>query len=83
MVDAVPTADAAGLYIALDHGYFAQQGLTVKIVPIIGGEFGMADLQDGHAQIVEGNYVSFIQAQIAGSYDNAARSACASSPTRR
>ena len=69
VVDAVPTADAAGLYIALDQGYFAQQGLTVKIVPIFGGEFGMADLQDGHAKIVEGNYVSFIQAQIARSYD--------------
>ncbi len=69
VVDAVPTADAAGLYIAYDQGYFAQQGLTVKIVPILGGEYGMADLQDNHAQIVEGNYVSFIQAQIAGSYN--------------
>jgi NitT/TauT family transport system substrate-binding protein len=69
VVDAVPTADAAGLYIALDQGYFAQQGLTVKIAPIFGGEYGMADLQDNHAQLVEGNYVSFIQAQTAGSYD--------------
>jgi NitT/TauT family transport system substrate-binding protein len=69
VVDAVPTADAAGLYIALDQGYFAQQGLTVKIAPIFGGEFGMADLQDNHAQLVEGNYVSFIEAQLAGSYN--------------
>jgi len=44
VVDVVPTADAAGLFIALDQGYFAQQGLTVKIVPIHGGEYGMADL---------------------------------------
>jgi len=69
VVDAVPTADEAGLYIANDDGYFAQQGLTVKIVPIKGGEFGMRDLQDSKAQIVAGNYVSFILAQIAGRYE--------------
>lgn len=68
VVDAVPTADEAGLYIASDNGYFAQQGLTVKIAPINGGELGMPDLQDGKAQIVVGNYVSFILAQIAGKF---------------
>ena len=70
VVDAVPTADAAGLYIAYDNGYFAQQGLTVKIGTVFGGEFGMADLQSGKAQLLEGNYVSFILAQTAGKYDN-------------
>ena len=70
VVDAVPTADAAGLYIAQDNGYFAQQGLTVKIGTVFGGEFGMADLQSGKAQLLEGNYVSFILAQTAGKYDN-------------
>jgi NitT/TauT family transport system substrate-binding protein len=68
VVDAVPTADEAGLYIAQDDGYFKQQGLTVKIVSIPGGEFGMGDLQTGKAQIIAGNYVSFILAQIAGRY---------------
>ena len=68
VIDAVPTADAAGLYIALDNGYFAKQGLTVKIVPIHGGEYGMGDLQTGKAQLIEGNYVSFILAQIAGTF---------------
>lgn len=67
-IDAVPTADAAGLYIAEDAGYFAQQGLTVKIVPINGGEYGMGDLQTGKAQLIEGNYVSFILAQVAGKF---------------
>jgi len=65
VLDAVPTADAAGIYIAPDNGFFAKQGLTVKISPINGGELGMADPQDGKAQLVEGNYVSFILAQIA------------------
>ena len=68
VIDAVPTADAAGLYIAQDKGYFAQQGLTVKIVPIHGGEYGIGDLQTGKAQLIEGNYVSFILAQIAGTF---------------
>src|SRR5580692_7996522 len=68
VIDTVPTADAAGLYIAQDNGYFAKQGLTVKIVPINGGEYGMGDLQTGKAQLIEGNYVSFILAQIAGTF---------------
>ena len=67
-IDAVPTADAAGLYIAYDDGLFAKQGLTVKIDPIDGGEFGITDLQDNKVQLVEGNYVSFILAQIAGKF---------------
>jgi NitT/TauT family transport system substrate-binding protein len=67
-LDMVPTSDAAGIYIAQDDGYFAQQGLKVTIVPINGGEYGMGDLQTGKAQLVEGNYVSFILAQIAGSF---------------
>jgi NitT/TauT family transport system substrate-binding protein len=68
VVDAVPTADEAGLYIAKDNGYFKQQGLNVTVEPINGGEYGMGDLQDSKAQIVVGNYVSFILAQIAGTY---------------
>ena len=68
VIDAVPTADAAGLYIAQDEGLFAKQGLTVKIAPINGGEYGMGDLQTGKAQLVEGNYVSFVLAQVAGKF---------------
>src|SRR5690242_17335534 len=68
VIDAVPTADAAGLYIAEDNGYFTQQGLKVTIAPINGGEYGMGDLQTGKAQLLEGNYVSFILAQIQGKF---------------
>jgi NitT/TauT family transport system substrate-binding protein len=68
VIDAVPTADAAGLYIAEDNGYFTQQGLKVTIAPINGGEYGMGDLQTGKAQLLEGNYVSFILAQIEGKF---------------
>jgi NitT/TauT family transport system substrate-binding protein len=65
-VEAVPTADEAGLYIAKDLKYFAQEGLTVNIAPTGGGELAIPDLTSGKADIVAGNYVSFIQAQIKG-----------------
>jgi NitT/TauT family transport system substrate-binding protein len=68
VIDAVPTADAAGLYIAQDDGFFAKQGLTVKIAAINGGEYGMGDLQTGKADLIEGNYVSFVLAQVAGRF---------------
>ncbi|TVZ04297.1 ABC transporter substrate-binding protein [Trebonia kvetii] len=68
IIDAVPTADAAGLYIAQDNGYFAKQGLKVTIDRINGGEYGLGDLQTGNAQLIEGNYVSFILAQAAGKF---------------
>jgi len=67
-IDTVPTADATGLYIAYDDGLFAKQGLTVRIKTINGGEFGITDLQENKVQLVEGNYVSFILAQIAGKF---------------
>jgi NitT/TauT family transport system substrate-binding protein len=68
VIDAVPTADAAGLYIAQDEGLFTKQGLTVKIAAINGGEYGMGDLQTGKAELIEGNYVSFVLAQVAGNF---------------
>jgi NitT/TauT family transport system substrate-binding protein len=69
VVDSVPAAEEAGLYTAAQHGYFKQQGLNVEIRSITGGEAGISDLQSGKAQIVGGNYVSFVLAQIAGQYD--------------
>ena len=68
VLDVVPTADTAGIYIAQDEGFFARQGLSVSIVPVGGAEYGLGDLQDGRAQLTEGNYVSFILAQAAGRF---------------
>jgi NitT/TauT family transport system substrate-binding protein len=68
VLDTVPTGDTAGIYIAQDDGYFARQGLSVKIVPVGGAQYGLGDLQTGKAQLIEGNYVSFILAQTAGSF---------------
>jgi NitT/TauT family transport system substrate-binding protein len=69
-VDSVPVADEAGLYVAQAEGFFAQQGLTVKINSITGAEVAIPDLQSGNADLVAGNYVSFILAQMAGTFDN-------------
>jgi ABC-type nitrate/sulfonate/bicarbonate transport system substrate-binding protein len=68
-VDSVPASEEGGLYVADYEGFFAQQGITVKIKPITGGEAGIPDLQSGKADLVAGNYVSFILAQMAGKFD--------------
>ena len=68
-VDSVPASEEGGLYVAAYEGFFAQQGLAVKIKPITGGEAGIPDLQSGRADLVAGNYVSFILAQMAGKFD--------------
>ena len=68
-VDAVPSAEEGGLFVAQAQGFFTQFGLTVKINSITGAESGIPDLQSGRAQLVAGNYVPFIMAQLAGSFD--------------
>ncbi len=68
-VDSVPAAEEGGLYVAADQGFFQQQGLSVTINPVTGGETGIPDLQAGRADLVAGNYVSFILAQMAGKFD--------------
>jgi NitT/TauT family transport system substrate-binding protein len=67
-VDSVPVAEEGGLYVAQAQGFFARQGLTVKIKSITGGEASIPDLQSNRAQLVAGNYVSFILAQMAGEF---------------
>src|SRR5258708_29627212 len=69
VVDSVPTAEEAGLYVAQDEGYFRQQGLTVRIRSVTDGGAAIPDLQAGQAQFVGGNYVSFVLAQIAGNFN--------------
>jgi NitT/TauT family transport system substrate-binding protein len=67
-VDSVPAAEEAALYVAQAQGLFAKQGLTVKIKTVTGGEAAIPDLQSNGAQLVAGNYVSFILAQMAGEF---------------
>lgn len=67
-VDSVPAAEEGGLYVAQAQGFFAQQGLHVTINSVTGGERAIPDLQSGKADLVDGNYVSFILAQMAGKF---------------
>jgi len=65
-VAALPAADLAGLYVAQDDGFFAQQGLHVKIVKIASSAAVIADQLQGEVDITAGSYVAYITAQSAG-----------------
>ena len=65
-VAALPAADLAGLYIAQDYGYFAQQGLHVTIEKIASSAAVIADRLKGAVDITAGSYVAYIAAEAAG-----------------
>jgi NitT/TauT family transport system substrate-binding protein len=65
-VAAIPTVDLAGLYIALDEGLFAQQGLHVTIKKIPSSAAIVQDQLKGQVDISAGAYVGYISAQAAG-----------------
>jgi NitT/TauT family transport system substrate-binding protein len=65
-VAALPAADLAGLYIALDQGLFSQQGLHVRIEPIPSSQAIIAAQLKGQVDISAGSYIPYIAAQAAG-----------------
>ena len=65
-VAALPAADLAGLYIALDQGLFAQQGLRVAIEPIASSQAIITAQLKGQVDISAGSYIPYIAAQAAG-----------------
>ncbi len=65
-VAALPAADLAGLYIAQDDGFFAQQGLRVKIEKIASSAAVITEQEKGEVDITAGSYVAYIAAQAAG-----------------
>jgi NitT/TauT family transport system substrate-binding protein len=65
-VAALPAADLAGLYIALDEGLFTRQGLHVTIKPIPGSQAIIAAQLNGQVDISAGSYIPYIAAQAAG-----------------
>jgi NitT/TauT family transport system substrate-binding protein len=65
-VAALPAADLAGLYVAQDDGFFAQQGLHVTIEKIASSAAIIADQLKGQVNITAGSYVAYIAAQAAG-----------------
>jgi NitT/TauT family transport system substrate-binding protein len=65
-VAALPAADLAGLYVAQDDGFFAQQGLHVTIKKIASSAAVIAEQEQGKVDITAGSYVAYIAAQAAG-----------------
>lgn len=64
-VAAVPAMDSAGLYIAQQRGYFAQEGLHVQIVPAISSADVIKQQLAGQWDITAGAYPSYIFADEA------------------
>jgi NitT/TauT family transport system substrate-binding protein len=61
-IAAVPAADSAGLYIAVQDGLLAAQGIQVTITPAISSETVIAQQLRGEYAITSGNYVSYMAA---------------------
>jgi NitT/TauT family transport system substrate-binding protein len=60
----VPADDTAGWYIAMQDGLFAKQGLHIKITPAISSETAILGQMSGKYDVTDGNYVSYIQAEV-------------------
>jgi NitT/TauT family transport system substrate-binding protein len=65
-VAAVPGEGAAGLYIAHQQRLFAKAGLRVTIETVTSAATAIPDLVHGEAQVVSGQYDSFISADAHG-----------------
>ncbi len=61
-IAAVPASDSAGLYIAVQDGLLAAEGIHVTITPAISSETIIAQQMKGEFAITSGNYVSYILA---------------------
>jgi NitT/TauT family transport system substrate-binding protein len=62
-VGILPIVDSAGFQIAMDKGYFKEEGLDIEIVPIQGGRAATPKLTSGELDITWGNWVSYMDAQ--------------------
>src|SRR5258707_11997936 len=60
-VSVVPAMDSAGFFVAMDKGYFAQEGLTINYTPATSSETAVGDQVAQKLDITGGNYVSYIQ----------------------
>lgn len=56
----IPLSDCAHLYVAIEQGYFAEQGLDVELVPMQGGATILPAVKSGDLDIGFTNVVSVI-----------------------
>jgi NitT/TauT family transport system substrate-binding protein len=59
----IPIVDVAPVYIALQKGYFRDEGVDVEVKLIQGGAAGIPSLANGELDVTFGNWVSFLSAQ--------------------
>lgn len=65
-VGVLPIVDVAVLRRAVDAGYFAAEGLTVRTVPVQGGAVALPQLVSGDLDMTWTNWTSLFQAQAQG-----------------
>lgn len=65
----LPSIDVAPLYHAKEAGYFAEEGLDVKIEVAASGQATIQKMIGGDADIVQSSYVPFTVAQASGTAD--------------
>jgi NitT/TauT family transport system substrate-binding protein len=62
-IGVLPILGVAPLYIAIDKGYFKDEGLTVTPKIFAGGAAALPAMLNGEIDMVFGNYISFFKAQ--------------------
>jgi NitT/TauT family transport system substrate-binding protein len=62
----IPLVDLAGLYVALERGYFAQEGLTIELTPMSGGATILPAVASGSLDVGFSNVLSAILARANG-----------------
>lgn len=68
-VGVLPIIDDAPLFLAIRHGYFRQQGLTVTPEVIAQSTLALPDMLHGSVDIIGGgNYVSYFEGQAQGTF---------------
>lgn len=65
-VNYIPIGDVTPLFVAIDKGFFKEEGLTIVPTPSTGGAAGIPGLMAGAFDIMYGNVVSTMIAQQQG-----------------
>jgi NitT/TauT family transport system substrate-binding protein len=65
-VNYIPITDVTPMFVAIDKGYFASEGLTIVPTPSTGGAAGVPGLMAGAFDVMYGNVVSTMLAQQQG-----------------
>ena len=68
-VSVMQIGDTAPFYLAMKNGYFAQEGLNIKIVPVTTGAQSIPKLNAGSVDIGFGNWATLLEAQAQHSND--------------